>query len=831
MRRAAASRKAAALRKALTVRRMLAVAGLALVAAGTAILADTLPSASASPASPISSTSALAPAPSGTSTASASASASPASSAGPGGALTVQGPNLYDGKSGLLAQPSSVTVSQTTNLVYQTVRVSWSNFTPSSSTTYDTQASLYAVMVAECAGTDPASWSQCYGASNGGVEGSSGAAGPYNAVYDTTGPNGSGGINITIETGLENSMLSCDENHPCSLVVVPGQGGNETGYPNTKFSCGDHSQDSAVTGGYAEPSSTFSSTTGYCSWQNRIVIPLTFSGAVNGCPITSDQFSAAGSPMMSGAMLQWLTGLCQGKNPLAISYNSEIQEPQALNEAAGGLVDVALTTRSASADTADDVTMPAGRRYVYAPIAVSAAAIAYWVDSPATGQPVSGLKLDQRLVAKLLTTSYSFGDGCVAGQAPPPGIGYCDKAVSGNPYGLFQDPEFKKINPAVKPVTGQGGSYQVPTVQSGNSDITWTLTRWIAANQGADSFLGGQPDPWGMHVNTYYKGEQYPTDALLGEDPYPFIQHLFDPLYPLSEVVYHQSLNWDAGTTWQRDQYGNYDSDTPEVPGQRALFAVLDEADAAAFQFPVASVSNAAGKYVQPTAAGMAAALRDLTSDGDGTEQVNLASTDPAAYPLTMIVYAAVPTACTPPAKAKAIARFLDFAAGSGQVQGDQPGELPQGYLPLTSALRAQTRQVAAEVAGQGYSTAGCANANALPTPPAAVLPTGSLPTATKPTATKPTAAQPTATVSGTVSPASPSPAPNPPLQPVTTSVITDPQQAAGTRYVLPIALLLGGFAALAGAAALAVSGGTSFLAPLRRAGRASLPRRRRTRP
>jgi len=808
----------------LALRWMLAVAGVALLTAGTAVLADTLPSAVASPASPVSSTSALASAPPSAS-ASASASASGASptaspSAGPGGSLTVQGPHLYDGKSGLLAQPSSVTVSQTAGLVYQTVHVSWASFTPSSSTTYDTEASLYAVMVTECAGTSPANWTQCYGASNGGVEGSSGASGPYNAVYDTTSPSGAGGVNVTIETGLENSLLGCDATHPCSLVVVPGQGGNESDYPNTKFSCGDHSQDSAVTGGYAEPSSTFSATTGYCSWQDRIVIPLSFSAAVNGCPITTTQFTAAGSPMMAGAMLQWLTGVCQGKKPLVISYNSEIQEPQALNEAASGLVDVALTTRPAGADSADDVTMPAGRRYAYAPIAVSAAAIAYWVDSPVTGQPVSTLKLDPRLVAKLLTTSYSFGDGCVAGQPPPPGIGYCDKAVAGNPFGMFQDPEFKQLNPTVKPVTGQGGSYQVPTVQSGNSDITWTLTRWIAANQGAGSFLGGQPDPWGMHVNTYYKDAQYPADALLGEDPYPFIQHLFDPLYPLSEVVYHQSLNWDAGTTWQRDQYGNYDADTPEVPGQRALFAVLDEADAADFQFPVASISNAAGKYVQPTAAAMAAALADLTSDGDGTEQVNLADPNPAAYPLTMIVYAAVPTACTPPAKAAAIARFLDFAAGAGQVQGDQPGQLPQGYLPLTAGLRAQTRRVAAEVASQGYSAAACADANALPAPAAPSFPA-------LPTGSAKAKAQPTAQPTPSVSP-SPAPAPPPVIGPVTTSVITSPQRAAGTRYVLPVALLVGGTAALGGSSALAVSAGVPFLAPLRRAGRASLRRRRR---
>jgi hypothetical protein len=312
-----------------------------------------------------------------------------------------------------------------------------------------------------------------------------------------------------------------------------------------------------------------------------------------------------------------------------------------------------------------------------------------------------------------------------------------------------------------------------------------------------------------MHVNTYFKGTSYPTDSFLGQDPYPFIQHLFNPLYPLSEVAYHQSLDWDAGTSWQKDVTGNYPSDTPEIPGQRALLAILDEADAAAFQFPTAAIPNAAGDYVQPTNASMTAALADMTSNGSGAEQVNLNNTNPAAYPLTMVIYAAVPTACTPPSKASAIARFLDYAAGAGQVQGDQPGELPAGYLPLPASMRAQTDKAASEVAHQGYDQAACQAAEAASQTVPGLSSTG-FPTALPSTPGPSPSAQSTAVPS-------PTPAQAPSItEQLTTTTIADPQQAADTRYVFPALLLLGGLAALAGSSALMASARTSALALLR---------------
>jgi hypothetical protein len=570
--------------------------------------------------------------------------------------------------------------------------------------------------------------------------------------------------------------------------------------PGSTYRCNDHSADAGFGGGYAGPGSTFSPQTGFCSWRDRIVIPLRFSPSVSGCPLTNYQFTAAGSPMMARAMVQWLSALCGGTSPLAISYNSETQEPQALQEASSGIVDVALTTRPASADTAESVTLPSNRHFIYAPIAVSAVSIAYWIDNPNTGQPYANLRLDPRLVTKLVTTSYGFGDSC--GQSPPSGIG-CDRAVTGNPFDLFSDPEFTGLNRAlVAPATQH---LEVPILQSGNSDMTWTVTRWIGVNPAASAFLSGQRDPWGMHLNTDFRGLRYPTDSFLGQDPYPVIQHQFNPLFPLSQVAYHMSLFWDAGTSYQKDVNGNYPADPPQSPGSRILFSILDEADSAAFQFPSAAISNAAGRYVQPTAASMAAAVAHMTSFGSGTEQVDPANTDPAAYPLTMVIYAAVPTAGTSQAKAAAIARFLDFAAGAGQTPGQQPGQLPPGYLPLPPALRAQTQQAATEVANQAGGS-GTSQSHSSPTP----SPIPSL--SAKPTSS-PSLALPKVT---------------PSIPPITTTTVADPQRAASTRYVLPLVLMLGGLSALAGSSALMASSRTTMLALLGRAGQAGLTRSRR---
>ncbi len=139
------------------------------------------------------------------------------------------------------------------------------------------------------------------------------------------------------------------------------------------------------------------------------MVPLTFARTAANCPHRNAAFSAAGSPMLARAMDSWEAALCAGSHGLTINYDPVFSEPLSLEELASGEADVALTTRTAGAQGIN--TGP--KHYVYAPVAVSAVSVAYWFDSPVTGLPQTGVKLDQRLVLKLLTQSYAFlNDGC-----------------------------------------------------------------------------------------------------------------------------------------------------------------------------------------------------------------------------------------------------------------------------------------------------------------------------------------------------------------------------------------------------------------------------------
>jgi hypothetical protein len=772
----------------------LAFAGLASLAAGLLLLPAASPSA-AQVAGPSAPRHAI-----GTAPLLASGRVPHASAGSP---VTVTGKNLWNPATGKpLTQPSTVTVGQTTGLTDQLVNVSWKNFTPSISNAagpfYTNLSAWYAVEVLECKGTNPTVYTDCYQADTQGTQFASGPSGPPNNTYAITTSAGTGQLNILVETSLVNSVLGCDQTHPCSLVVIPGQGGLPGGTP---AGCANHTGDVGFGGtGNALAELTFAFTsvggaTGPCSWNDRLVVPLSFAPVPTGCPQRAAAFQASGSPVMAPAMARWLTGLCAGSGGMTVAYNSTVSEPTAVGQAVSGLSDVAFTTRPASADGVV-TTKP----FVYAPIAVSAISIDYWIDDnilgqPGSGQPLSGLKLNQRLLAKLLTTSYNPAIACPPGQTTN-----CDPGVSGNPFDVVLDPEFKALNPSISSnvTTGFANLNIAPTVVSGPSDMTWTVTRWIGADPTATAFLAGTADQYKTHVNTYYTGLKYPVDTFTPQDPNTVWSQEYSPVFPLSQAVTYQALNENSGSIIPvpPPQTG-YSKDPPEPVGDRALFAVLDEGDAALNQFPTAAIPNAAGNYVQPDATTMAAAVSHMVSNGSGTLQVNLADKTPNAYPLTMVIYAMCPTSGLSPAKAAAIARFLNFAAGAGQTPGTAPGQLAPGYLPLPASLAAQTKKLAVQVAKQ----------------------TGNTSSGTHGTGTGNRSGTGTGTGSGTGSGSGSSPAgtshgtpgtSSGTHQPVTHSPISLVSSHAGpaamTRFALPALLILGALMALGGSSALAGS-------------------------
>ena len=496
-------------------------------------------------------------------------------------------------------------------------------------------------------------------------------------------------------------------------------------------------------------------------------MPLTFGPTATNCPQVSPEFYSEGSPMLERAMNQWIPGWCSGSSPLSLSYAFRTTEEQArsafLQPAGFGTapIDVALTTLPPDAAA----TAGSTRKFTYAPLAVSAVAIGYYIDDPQTHTLITHLLLDARLVAKLLTESYALDYGCTTQPLPPwPALNSpsntCDPAVIKNYSTIFDDPEFLALNTHCEPLlepanytctrsdfpqdgnaTTALGQF-LPTVLAGNSDMTYELTRWIGSNPDAIDFIDGRVDPNGMHVNTNYLDQAYPISQFATLDdgttfPYGSVSSTCSVTFTCVQGTWNATMQgaWNpvsgldnvaADLASYQPQAENPNMACPATEpncqavneltlgkepqqglGARALFSVVDEGDAGIFQFPTAYLVNAAGNAAAPTTASMQADVQSMDTNPDGiTQYSNFAATDPAAYPVTLVDYAMVATCGLSSAKASAIADFLTKVATSGQTPGLTPGTLSPGYVPLDAKQRAQTLAAASAVQSQDCRSA-----------------------------------------------------------------------------------------------------------------------------
>jgi ABC-type phosphate transport system substrate-binding protein len=365
-----------------------------------------------------------------------------------GGPVTVPAPGAGDN--------ASVTISRTTQLVNQTVRVSWAGFQPSSATRLQNSGDSLdvntqdPVRVYECRGADPASSSDCYGSPGfRGLDATDttpaypavppftypGQTDPYDATPDgpanwqdnVTGPNGKGQVAIQVFTKRESAGLGCDSNAACSIVVVPnyGRAPNDNGDTEDLMDAP-------------------------WAWDRRTVVPLHFLPVEDSCPLTGSTLSVEGSPIAADLLASWRPTTCTLKNNAVNLDYTAIGEPQTRQDVASGTTGLGLVIDplgKAAAKTAG---------IVYAPVSVSGLVVAFQIDD-ANGRPVTHLRLDARLVAKLITASYRTGG---------------DPAVADNPVNLFHDPEFLKLNPGVQWPSGAPGNHPLLL---GDQDLSTTF--------------------------------------------------------------------------------------------------------------------------------------------------------------------------------------------------------------------------------------------------------------------------------------------------------------------------------------------------------------------
>ncbi len=389
---------------------------------------------------------------------------------------------------------------------------------------------------------------------------------------------------------------------------------------------------------------------------------------------------------------------------------------------------------------------------VSAPVSVTGWGIAFVADDD-KGRPVSSLKLDARLLAKLMTESYPSNPSVQQSWTLTNSAGdVLSTALRTNPVSILQDPEFIALNPGL---TDSSSAAAALLSLNTSSDEIYALTSYINADPEARSWLDGQADPWGMQVNPNYKGIALPVsswpilDSFQLPDPggtnicldfnggVPYLPLIAAPVSRLAFIA--QDVQYALAQVQTTCSF-TVNNDTGEITttkltaagrqgaGQRFMLGLVSLGDAARYSLNVASlesqstvrptqvVSDATGRtFVDPTPAAMSAAAQMLLASPDATDNTwtmpyGTMRTDAAglnAYPGTVPVYAAIPTSGLDKAEAADWATFLDYTVGAGQTEGENPGQLPTGgYLPMTTAnglgsFVAFTARAAAAVAAQ----------------------------------------------------------------------------------------------------------------------------------
>lgn len=548
----------------------------------------------------------------------------------------------------------------------------------------------------------------------------------------------------------------------CWLVVVPRGDVEVDGSARTASSTGQ----------------LLSSPLSATNWARRLVVPLSFAPVGRPCPIGRAERPVVGHESVLEAISSWQPALCADAGPL-FSF-AQVPDSVARRQVTGDAGGMAVTTRPpAAAETP-------GRTPVTAPVALSGVTIAFNLESQSAfsappevkardGQRIEDLNLTPRLVAKLLTQSYRSG----AAAPDRPGL-------EKNPLDLTRDPEFLRANPPFAELR----FVSIPSivVPAGLSDAGGLLWSWLFADPEAKAFLAGAPDSDGMVVNPAYKGISQQDGFPKSDTVCQTFLTTQPPLCTLDAFPYagdgHEAARGAArGDTLARSVYDpstippSYRRAVPQPTGQRAVLALTDSATAIRYGLATAKLRNGAGAFIAPDPASLLS----------------------GAYPLAMLSYATVlPDALGEVARAE-YAALLRYAAGPGQVPGTDVGRLPPGYAPLPAAQRTLMLAAAARVA------AGAAAPSPVPAEPDPV----DLDTATDgggfselPLAPAPAAAP----LEGTLPPA---PAPAPVAAPPVTALLTGrtPTELAGSvRYAIPVVLLAGGLAALAGSALRQVS-------------------------
>jgi len=620
-----------------------------------------------------------------------------------------------------------------------------------------------------------------------------GAAFPPNEIAAFTDQNGRGSVQFEVRTDTENESLGCSHSVACSIVVIP-IAGLSCDQPATPPSPVDAA---CRKGGQFLPGSSNFANQGVdqavspalwwspSNWRNRFSIPITFGLPPDTCDVLDPRPPTGfyGSELLAEAALQWSPAYCLNKQRFKFQMN-------VMSDAAGW--NLMETGGGPAAEVSSPhpkvVSDPVG----FAPTAVTGFSIGYVIDKPGNKGEYTQLRLDPRLIAKLLTQSYLGSD-----------LGRGHPGIGGNPLSLLSDPEFQKLNPGLSTNDTEAASTLLSL--SIQSDVIKQLTDYIAHDKQAMAFVDGKPDPWGMKVNPSYRGLKLPRSEwpLLDtyvpktqndcrrQHPAVYFNELAAPVSTMSTIAESLLDAWpqiqtrcDFDLSTNSFKLGRID---PQPYGSRFMLGVVTLGDVARYGLRSAALETKSGTYVGPTKSSLSAAVR-LAKQAHQLQPFSMDMRDLRsghAYPGSMIVYTAARLQNLDKADATKVAQFIRVSTTQGQRPGSGNGQLPEGFLPIrdrgvTKKLFVSARQVATAVAAQKAPATPSGPPSQTPAGPPATPSGGDLPS------DAPTDAAPSTQPSAT-------PAKLPPSD--TAAAPMPPTQALSSRLskgLIPALLLLG---------------------------------------
>lgn len=502
-----------------------------------------------------------------------------------------------------------------------------------------------------------------------------------------TSADGTGAAVFTLQTSMEAPHLGCGATtssgkpRSCWLVVVPRATVTADGTPVGDLTNG------MMTG------SPLTAT----NWADRLVFPMEFQAIGNSCAIGNAERRLVGHEQFTEAMTSWQSGLCATGTTYGWSQIGDDEARMQLVSSVTGAARLAIITKPISEARKGTEVLR------YAPIARSALVFGYNIERnyitnaerpELTGTMVDQLTLNPRLIAKLLTQSY---------RADVPGGGSTEP-VKSNPYSIVTDPEFVGLNPEFADFLSSAAPEGL-LVALGSSDANAQVWDWLKADKDARSFLAGGSDGHGMKINPAYLALNLDTEETTSFPKADLTTFRFDdsvpePGFGTLDLRPYMTDMQEGAKRAQRAESGlkiiwdpfksppAFVSGGAQLPGQRFQITLTDRTSAERYGLRTARLVNQAGAAVAPSDTAIEAGISTFSAS---SEDASVKVYDPSAksasaYPLSTLSYTAVNVCRATATERKDFAAFLDYAAGSGQSLGHAKGQLPPGYLPLTSS-------------------------------------------------------------------------------------------------------------------------------------------------